>query len=156
MKKAFYLVIVMTLLLAGCNKNKTNGNTPAQILYHEFTELTSTNKDIALEDLAAKLAKNSIIDFATDYMPVVPGYLNGFSSNITGFDEGVMFGPMIGAIPFIGYVFKVTSDKNNFIEQLKDNADLRWNICTQADEMVVSENNNYVFFVMSPESFDQE
>lgn len=156
MKKAFYLVILMAILFSGCNKDKAKNETPCQILASEFKELTDKNSDITLEDLASKLMNNSIIEFAAAEMPVEQGYLNGFSAQITGFDEGVMFGPMIGAIPFIGYVFKVSSDKEGFIKQLKDSADLRWNVCTQADELMTAENKDYVFFVMAPESFDEE
>ena len=39
---------------------------------------------------------------------------------------------------------------------LKENADLRWNICTEADEMEAAVFDHYVFFVMSPKNFDQE
>ena len=49
---------------------------------------------------------NSIIQFMGGTMPVEPGLLTGFgNTEITGFKEGVMFAPMIGTIPFVGYVF---------------------------------------------------
>ena len=41
------------------------------------------------------------------------------------------------------------------IENLEKNADKRWNICTEADEMVVSAEGNTVFFVMSPSKFEE-
>ena len=69
-----------------------------------------------------------------------------------------MFAPMIGTIPFIGYVFTLSdaSQASSLIATLKANADLRWNICTSADEMVAGSSGNKVFFVMSPISFEEE
>lgn len=40
-------------------------------------------------------------------MPVEEGLLNGFTGEIKGFDDAYVFSPMIGSIPFIGYVFKL-------------------------------------------------
>jgi 16S rRNA pseudouridine516 synthase len=76
---------------------------------------------------------------------------------VEGFKKGVMFSPMIGTIPFVGYIFTVEDgeDVNKFIENLEKNADKRWNICTEADEMVVSAEGNTVFFVMSPSKFEE-
>ena len=31
---------------------------------------------------------------------------------------------------------------------LKENANLKWNVCTEADEMVSAVQGNYVFFIM--------
>jgi len=91
-------------------------------------------------------------------MSVEEGYLTGFgNAEIKGFKEGAMFAPMIGTIPFVGYVFTLeNADKaSDFIAQLKKNANLRWNICTEADEMITGNVGNKVFFVMSPVSFEQ-
>lgn len=108
--------------------------------------------------IAEGILTNSIIPFPGATMPVEPGFLNGFDNEITGFDEGVMFGPMIGTIPFIGYVFTVNDTQNisSFIATLKENANLRWNICTEADEMVTGSVGNKVFFVMCPKVFEEE
>lgn len=80
-------------------------------------------------------------------MDVEPGYLNGFDAEIKGFSKGVTFAPMIGSIPFVGYVFE-TDDAAALVDELKANANLRWNVCTEADEMVSSVNGNLVFFMM--------
>ena len=91
-------------------------------------------------------------------MPVEEGWLNGFGdAEITGFKEGAMFGPMIGTIPFVGYVFELKdeTDVNQFISILKSNADLRWNVCTEADEMAVCSVDKKVFFVMCPKYFEE-
>jgi hypothetical protein len=92
-------------------------------------------------------------------MEVEPGLLNGFdNAEITGFEEGVLFAPMIGSIPFVGYVFTLADDADvdAFETTLKDNANLAWNICTEADEMVVDHVGSEVFFVMCPASLDEE
>lgn len=109
--------------------------------------------------LAESLLSNSVIAFSGGAMPVEPGFLTGFdNTEIKGFKEGAMFAPMIGTIPFVGYVFTLEDSANasDFISTLKSAANLRWNICTSADEMVAGSSGNKVFFVMSPKSFEQE
>ncbi len=108
--------------------------------------------------IAEKLVANPVIKFAGGAMSVEEGYLTGFdNTEIKGFKSGAMFAPMIGTIPFVGYVFELESaDKASaFISTLKSNANLRWNICTTADEMVATSVGNKVFFVMSPLSFEE-
>lgn len=109
--------------------------------------------------LAESIISNPIIPFAGATMPVEPGLLSGFgNAEITGFSEGAMFGPMVGAMPFIGYVFVLEdgTNKSDFISTLKSNADLRWNICVEADEMIAGSSGNKVFFVMCPKEFSEE
>lgn len=109
--------------------------------------------------LAESLLSNSVIGFSGGAMPVEPGFLTGFdNTEIKGFKEGAMFAPMIGTIPFVGYVFTLedSAKASDFISTLKSAANLRWNICTSADEMVAGSSGNKVFFVMSPKSFEQE
>lgn len=126
------------------------GESAAQTLKSKFNSAIKSSKDL---DTVA----NSIIadlPLATATMPVEEGYLNGFTDEIKGFNSGVMFGPMIGSIPFIGYVFE-TDDADALIKLLKSKADLRWNICTAADEMATAKSGNYVFFVMAPTTFEE-
>ena len=103
------------------------------------------------------LIENSIIQFMGGAIEVEEGYLSGFDNvEIKGFKSGAMFAPMIGSIPFVGYVFELENEADvpNFIKTLEDNANLRWNICVTADEMVSGSVGNKVFFVMAPASFD--
>ena len=91
-------------------------------------------------------------------MSVEEGYLTGVgNAEIKGFKEGAMFAPMIGTIPFVGYVFTLDSAESvaGFTATLKKNDDKRWNICTEADEMITGSVGNKVFFVMSPLSFEE-
>ena len=59
----------------------------------------------------------------------------------------------LGAICVINFA---TTDASSFIANLKSNANLRWNICTTADEMVAGSVGNKVFFVMCPTEFAEE
>ena len=67
-----------------------------------------------------------------------------------------MFAPMIGTIPFVGYVFTLdeSADVDAFMQVLRDNADPRWNICTEAEETVIENADNMVFFAMCPAQFE--
>ncbi|MBQ2932673.1 MAG: procyclic acidic repetitive family protein [Clostridia bacterium] len=101
--------------------------------------------------LAEAISQNPIIPFSAMAVPVEPGFLAGFgNTEIKGFKEGAMFGPVIGSVPFVGYVFVLEDgvSASDFISTLKSNADLRWNICVEAEEMVAGSVGNKVFFVM--------
>ena len=129
--------------------------TVANTLMSDFKSIAKSQN---AESIANQLIANKIIPFMPAVMPVEEGWQNGFGdAEITGFKEGAMFGPMIGTIPFIGYVFELKdeTDVNQFISTLKSNANLRWNICTEADEMVVCSVDKKVFFVMCPKYFEE-
>lgn len=110
------------------------------------------------QEIAERLLENKAISFAGGAMAVEEGLLTGFDdTEIKGFKEGAMFSPMIGTIPFVGYVFvlKDDTDVTEFKKTLRDNANLRWNICTQAEEMVVESVETKVLFIMSPLTFEE-
>jgi len=134
------------------DSNKSVGNT----LLADFKAKASSASSAL--SLAEALVANPIIEFAGAAMSVEEGYLTGFgNAEIKGFKEGAMFAPMIGTIPFVGYVFTLDSAENAaaFTATLKKHADKRWNICTEADEMITGSEGNKVFFVMSPLSFEE-
>lgn len=176
MKKilAILLAAVMLLSMAACGNKKnedTTGTTGSTAT--EGTTATEDTTDTVggalLEDfkanaigsaqeIAEHLLTNKAIGFVGAVMPVEEGLLTGFGeTEITGFKEGAMFSPMIGTIPFMGYIFALEdgADVESFKTLLKDNADLRWNICTAAEELIVANEGNTVFFLMSPKSFEQ-
>ena len=135
----------------------TTKATVANTLLADFKSKVSANPNIDVVTLAGELVKNPVIKFKGYGMEVEPGYLSGFdNTEIKGFKKGAMFAPMIGTIPFVGYVFELEDAKDtaSFISTLKSSANLRWNICTSADEMVAGSSGNKVFFVMSPLSFN--
>lgn len=124
-----------------------------QSLLKDFTDRVNADPEIGAEALAKALMENPVIQFSGDALPVEPGLLTGFgNTEITGFAQGAMFAPMIGTIPFVGYIFVLDADADAeaFVQTLMDNADPRWNICTEADETIAEHVGNTVFFVMCP------
>ena len=90
--------------------------------------------------------------------PVEPGRLTGFGSfdeetEITGFAEGALFNPMLSPNTFIGYVFRLEegADQEAFIAQLRDNANLAWNVCVEANTIITETDGDYVLFMMCTE-----
>ena len=161
MKNLFKLLLCGLLsvtVLAGCS-NDTNTDTPSTVggmMYQEFT--TNVEGKTALE-IAEALATSSTLPFSGAAMEVEEGFLSGFDNfEVKGFKEGAMFAPMMATIPFVGYVFTLDegADVEAFKTSLNDNANLRWNICTEAEEMTVENEGNMVFFLMSPTEFETE
>ena len=150
------LIAVMCISLAACGGTKeekpdTVGGKTAAL----FVDELKANGEISNQELADAILEKSQFEFASASMEVEPGLLTGFgNTEITGFQDGVMFGPVIGTIPFIGYVFTVEDGTNvdDFVALLKDNADLRWNICTEATEPLIKVHENTVFVTMCPVS----
>lgn len=141
------------------NNAAVNGESLGTILAADFVAQVTSNENATALEIAEAVLTNEKIAFAGATMEVEPGLLNGFgNAEITGFSEGAMFGPMIGTIPFIGYIFTLEdgTDVEAFKDNLKTNGDLRWNICTEADEMVVESAGNKVFFVMCPSSLQED
>ena len=137
--------------------NEVSGDTVGAALAQEFHALKAENAEITAQEMADAILANPMIQFGGASMEVEEGLLTGFgNAEITGFTDGVMFAPMIGSIPFVGYVFTLEegADVDAFLQTLKDNADPRWNICTEAEETVVENADNMVFFVMCPSQFE--
>ena len=142
-----------TLPTADSGKEETVGQT----LLKDFKQLTAQSPDQSAEELAEALLSNPILTFGPAVMPVEPGLLTGFgNTEIKGFSQGAMFAPMISTIPFVGYIFVLDADTDAdaFMQTLKDNADLNWNICTQAEELVVDRSGSTVFFLMCRRSME--
>lgn len=134
------------------SEEQTEEVTIANELKQLFLSEIETTQDI--EAIAAALGQSpNLAELSIMNMPVTPGYLNGFEEEISGFNSGVMFSPMIGSIPFVGYIFE-TDAPDELAATLEEKAMLNWNICTTADEMVTAVSGNYVFFVMAPYSFE--
>lgn len=131
--------------------------TPATLGNTLLADFKSKASGMGTLDLANALITNPVIEFSGGATPIEEGLLSGFgNTEIKGFKSGAMFAPMIGSIPFVGYVFELenAADVPSFISTLKSNADLRWNICVEADEMVAGSVGTKVFFVMCPTSLE--
>lgn len=174
MKKviAIVLALVVVIGLVACattgNNEETTTNveettTAAAELTVAGTLAAAFKEEAAKEGatanaIATALSTNAIVAFMPMVQDMEAGYLAGFDADVTGFKACTAFMPMIGTIPFVSYVFELEADADAdaFITTLKDNANLRWNICTAAEEMVVEKEGNFVYFIMAPLSFQQE
>lgn len=177
MRKLFSLLLVGTMVasITACGAGNTAGTTAApeteattearkepetlgEALLFDFEDRVAENADATAQELADGILSNELILFSGGSMPVEEGYLTGFDNvEVTGFEEGVMFAPMIGTIPFVGYVFD-TADAESaeaLVAVLTENANPRWNICTEAEETVSGVVNDKVFFVMCPKSLEE-
>lgn len=130
------------------NTNLTLGNTILKFFKEKAKEGAS------IGEIADGISQMDEITFSCISMEVEPGYLAGFNNEITNFTKGVTFAPMIGSIPFVGYILE-TEDADALIATLKENANLRWNICVEAEEMVTGKVGNKVFFVMCPKTLEE-
>ena len=127
-------------------------NTVATKLQVAFLDAVKANPAATAEELAGVCAQHEAVSL------IAEGWLNGFDAeSITGFSEGAVFAPMIGTIAFMGYIFTLPegADVEAFKTQLTSTANLRWNICTEAEEMVCDSEGNKVFFVMAPKAFEE-
>lgn len=154
MKKFISIILCLAALLSLAACGKANENlTMGQTLLQDFEDRVKADGAASPQTIVDGIVENPVLPFTVMTMEVQPGLLNGFgSTEIQGFSQGVMFSPMIGAIPFVGYVFRLAegTDGDDFVKTLNDNADLRWNICTEADEKIVKQEGELVFFLMSP------
>lgn len=151
MKKIVSVLLVMALCVccfAGCGKKDepaAEANTIGTKLQAVFDSSSETDVNKMVEELISAGADIAQLDLVS--MEMEKGWLNGITVEVDNFTEGTMFSPMIGSIPFVGYVFK-SEDPEALKTTLEENSDLNWNICTQADEMVASVRGDLVFFVM--------
>jgi len=163
MKKLLIGIITFAMVfsLAGCGSSKNDADSSSDVSSSPVQlsgENTLGNKlgilflaDVVAGkdkmEIAQELGSNSGYDCVT--AEVSEGYLNGFTDEVKGFTSGVQFAPMIGSIPFVGYIFE-TDDPKTLMATLKAQADPRWNICTEAAETVCIKEGKYVFFAMCP------
>lgn len=158
--KRFFTVLLTALLtvsLVACGGKADDNAAESTFAGKLLADFKAEADGKTAIELAESLSGKEYVPFMAGTMEVEPGYLNGFDTEITGFSDGAMFAPMIGSIPFVSYIFRLDagSSVDAFTQTLKDHADLRWNICTSADEMLCEAVGNTVFFVMSPLTFEE-
>lgn len=169
MKKilSFLLAFAMMFSLAACQTSSgyksglagfmtVEEDTLGKTLLDDFSAQMDKDASASALSLAEGIMDNDAIAFMGSAMEIEPGYLSGFQSEITGFNEGAIFAPMISTIPFIGYIFVLdeSADANAFASNLQDQCDPRWNICTEAEQTVIDYYGNTVFFLMCPKSLE--
>ena len=156
---ALFLAVLAVLTLAACGQGEEAPATTGTTLAKVFEEQVKADQSIDLTALGSTLMNDSGLPIDGEAVAVEPGLLMGFGNKeITGFAEGVMFAPVISTLPFVGYLFRLDegTDGDAFVQTLKSEADPRWNICTEADETVVRREGDLVFFVMCPQSMDED
>lgn len=133
------------------------GDTLGTTLLGVFKTTADANPDMTAEEIANAVISDPVIQFGPATMPVEEGLLSGFDNyEVKGFEEGVMFAPMIGSIAFVGYVFTLAdgADAEAFAADLEANCNPRWNICVEAEETVTGISGNKVFFLMCPKAIE--
>lgn len=137
------------------NQGEVSGESLGQTLLAEFMAMDASTDAYTM---AETLIGHEMIQFMGGAMEIEPGLLSGFDNyEVTGFEKGAMFGPMMGSIAFVGYIFDLPegADVDAFVTGLKDNANPRWQICVTADETIVETSGDKVFFLMSPLTLEQ-
>ena len=154
------MVFTMVALLAGCSKGTSGSATEEASNTAEAVPDTLGKKYVAVFDKSKETTADAVVsellnqvetEISLDKVEVAEGYLAGFDNEISGFSKAVMFTPMIGSIPFVGYVFE-TDDTEKLLSTLKESANPAWNICVEADETVYSVKDGLVLFLMCPDS----
>ena len=170
---ALLLALMMVFSLAACSKetdkktdetkapanDTTKEPAKADTVGTTLLEVFKANATKTPQEIADAIMSNEIIPFMPMTMPMEEGFFSGFDNfEIKGFEECVMFCPGMGTIPFVGYIFKLAdgADVEAFKADLDANANLRWNICTEADEKIIESEGNLVFFIMCPKTFEEE
>ena len=92
--------------------------------------------------------------------PVAPGSLLGFTdpetgeiAEIDGFADGACFNPSMSIDALIGYVFRLEdgTDREAFLGQLREKANLAWNADSEANTVIAETDGSYVLFIMCTE-----
>ncbi|MBE6662659.1 MAG: hypothetical protein E7606_05180 [Ruminococcaceae bacterium] len=85
-------------------------------------------------------------------MPFEPGFLQGFTQEVTGFKNCALIMANAPLYPFVAYVFEMEAgaDVKAFVKSLNDTYDLRWQICVEAEMATIGAIDNYVLAVLSP------
>lgn len=169
MKKLLAIVLSTMLVfgLTACGGSTEENNTKSGVieptveagtfgatLWDAFVATMEENASATALDIANVLVTDESILFSGAAMNVEAGFLAGFTEEINGFADGAMYAPMIGSIPFVGYVFVLEegADVEAFMTTLSEKSDPRWNICVEAEQTVIGAYNNTVFFLMCPKS----
>ena len=165
---AILTAALMIMSMAACGNNENNSSNTETTSSVTTAPTTVSEKLLAdfkadstgtPQEIADRLLTNEVIEFMGAAMPVEEGLLSGFdNTEIKGFKEGVMFAPMMSSIAFVGYIFELpeSADVEAFKTTLKDSANLRWNVCVEAEELIVENEGTKVFFLMCPKSFEQQ
>ena len=145
--KKLMTTLLCLLLLASCGtkqddipETRSEGTKQLKV----FEKASESESDIF--KIGEALTKTDP-ELSLEMAEVEPGWLNGFSEDVTGFTKGVVVAPIIGSIPYVAYVFE-SEDPEALLKELDEKHNMRWNICTEADEKVSAIKGNLVFYIM--------
>lgn len=147
--------LVFFVMLCEAAPEQTDYN---QQLIDRFLDYMSNNSDTSAESIANHICGIEGFPLELSAVPVEPGYLAGLDE-FTQFNDGAAFAPMIGSIPFMGYVFMLDADVSagDVVDAIKAQANLAWNVCTEADVLLTSTyqdaERNAVLVIMAPETY---
>lgn len=155
--RKFLLCCLACLMLTGCTQTKPDASsdipdTLGSQLVNQFQKHAKEESDPM--EIAQKIIADDLAEISLDAESVESGWLNGFDEDVTGFTKGVMIAPVIGSIPYVSYVFE-TDDPEALVEELDEKHNMRWNICTEAEEKVSSIYENLVYYAMVPGEEDE-
>lgn len=150
--KKILLCCLASLMFMGCTQTKPDdtsdvADTLGSHLVNRFQEHAKEESDPM--EIAQKIIADDLAEISLEAESVEPGWLNGFDEDVTGFTKGVMIAPVIGSIPYVSYVFE-TDDPEALVKELDEKHNMRWNICTEAEEKVSSIYENLVYYAMVP------
>ena len=119
----------------------------------------ATAEEIANAVLYVEDNGEPLNQFMSMVMPLEAGveYMPGFNDFVpSGYVSCANFGPMMGSIAYVGYVFELAEDADvqAFIDSLTANCNPRWQICVSADQTVAGAVGNKVLFLMCPETYE--
>lgn len=146
------------VLLVMCSEQEQATVDYNQLLVERFQTYLAESDDSSAESIAAYLCQLEGFPMDLGAVAVEGGWLTGLEE-FDQFEDGAMFAPMIGSIPFVGYVFVIGQDVEpaDFIATLEAQANPRWNVCTEAECMISEsfrdENRNVVLFMMTPANY---
>jgi len=141
----------------GVIKPNVEENTLGAAQWANFQQAVTVNQDATAEELATALAESTADLFFGTASPIEKDaeFFAGFDNyQITGYKAAAVYMPMIGSIPFVGYVFELEDgvDPATFLKNLTDNCNPKWNICVKAEQTVAGAIGNRAFFLMCPKS----
>ncbi len=145
---------------SGVIKPQVEENTVGAAQWAAFQQAITVNQDATAEELASALAESTAGLFFGTAAPIEKDaeYFAGFDNyRITGYKAAAVYMPMIGSIPFVGYVFELEDGVTpaTFIKNLTDNCNPKWNVCVEADQTVAGAIGNRVFFLMCPKKMEE-
>lgn len=130
-----------------------------QGLLDRFQDYMANETDNSAIGIAEYICSGGEFPLDLGAVEVEPGWLAGLDE-FDQFAEGAQFAPMIGSIPFVGYVFVLEQDADAeaVISTLTAQANPAWNVCTVADRVLTDSYRdrarNVVLFMMCPENYN--